>query len=143
MPAHSSAKRRAQNKGPSQRQLKVGEQLRHVLAQALTRGEVHDPRVLHANLTVTEVQIGPDLRHARVFVTELGCDTLSADVQAGLDRASAFLGRMAANELKLKFAPKFHFEPDLTFLEVAKVERLLDEGLGVEARALGRPEQES
>lgn len=135
MPGHSSARRRARHQGPSQRQLKVGEQLRHVVAQALSRGDVHDPRVLNANLTVTEVQVSPDLRHAKLFVTELGHDRLSEQVQAGLERAGAFLAGQVARELKLKFAPKLHFEPDLTFLEVAKVERLLDEGLGVERRA--------
>ena len=125
---------KAKNKGPSQRQLKVGEQMRHVVAQALMRGEVHDPRVGSANLTVAEVRVSPDLRNATLYVSELGRDTLSAEVQAGLNSAGAFLGGQLARELNLKYAPRLRFEPDVTFQEVAKVERLLDEGLGRERR---------
>lgn len=125
---------KAKNKGPSQRQLKVGEQMRHVVAQALMRGEVHDPRVSGANLTVAEVRVSPDLRNATLYVSELGRDTLSAEVQAGLNSAGAFLGGQLARELNLKYAPRLRFEPDVTFQEVAKVERLLDEGLGRERR---------
>lgn len=98
------------------------------------RGDVHDPRVNGVPLTVTEVQVSPDLRHARIFVSELGHDRLRSEVEAGLNHAGPFLSGQVARELGLKFAPKLHFEPDLTFEEVARVERLLDEGLGRERR---------
>jgi len=121
---------RSNNHGPSQRQLKVGEQVRHVLAEALLRGELRDPRIDGSRLTVTEVRVSPDLKNGKVFVSELGKDDVDPSALAALTGASAYLAGRLARELNLKYAPRLRFEPDTTFKSVAKLERLLDEGLG-------------
>ena len=91
--------RRRSPAGPaqSQRQLRVGEDLRHVLAELLLRGEVHDPLLAASQLTVAEVRMTPDLRHAAVFVTELGGE-LRAELREALARAAPRLrgGRRGA-----------------------------------------------
>ncbi|MCB1884014.1 MAG: 30S ribosome-binding factor RbfA [Geminicoccaceae bacterium] len=119
---------------PSQRQLKVGEQLRHLLAAAFLRGETHDPLLDGVSLTVSEVRMSRDLRHAVVYVSELGHEALRPEVGAALGRAAGRLGGRAAREMNLKYAPRLRFEPDDRFGEAERVERLLDEGLGPDRR---------
>ena len=126
---------------PSQRQLKVGEQLRHLLAEVFVRGESHDPRLAGVSLTVAEVRMSRDLRHATVYVSELGGD-LKDETRAALGRAAAWLGGRAAREMNLKYAPKLHFAVDATLAEAERIERLLDTELGPGRRGaiLGRDE---
>ncbi|MCC2662937.1 MAG: ribosome-binding factor [Geminicoccaceae bacterium] len=95
--------------GQSQRQLRVGEGLRHVLAELLLRGEVHDPALGEAHLTISEVRVTPDLRHALVFVTELGGE-LRPELQQALARAAPRLRGEAARRMRLKYAPELSFE---------------------------------
>jgi ribosome-binding factor A len=128
------ARRRAMaGAGQSQRQLRVGEGMRHVLAELLLRGEIHDPLIAEAHLTVSEVRVTPDLRHAVVFVTELGGE-LRAELSQALARAAPRLRGEVGRRLHLKYAPELSFRPDTTFREAARIEALLAE----ERQALAR-----
>jgi len=132
------ARRRAPaGAGQSQRQLRVGEGLRHVLAELLLRGEVHDPVIAEAHLTISEVRMTPDLRHALVFVTELGGE-LRAEVSRALARAAPRLRGEAARRLHLKYAPELSFRADTSFREAARIEALLAE----ERSTLARPPED-
>ena len=108
----------------SQRQLRVGEALRHVLAELLMRGVVHDPLLAEANLTVAEVRMSRDLRHAVAYVTELGGD-LRAELLEALTRAAPFLRGEAARRIHLKYAPTLSFQVDPSFAEAARIDALL------------------
>jgi ribosome-binding factor A len=117
----------------SQRQLRVGEGLRHVLAELLVRG-VREPLLTEASLTVTEVRTSRDLRHATVFVTRLGGE-LGDDLLAALARAAPYLRGEAARRLHLKYAPELIFRPDASFAEAARIEALIER----ERAQLGHP----
>jgi ribosome-binding factor A len=110
--------------GPSHRQLRVGEGLRHVLAELLLRGELHDPLLAASQLTVAEVRVTPDLRHATVYVIELG-GGLRPAVRQALERAAPRLRGEAARRLHLKYAPELSFRADPSFDEAARIEGLL------------------
>jgi ribosome-binding factor A len=109
--------------GPSQRQLRVGEELRHALAAVFERGELRDPE-LAVPITVTEVRMSPDLRHATCFVTPLGGGHAD-DVLKALIRARLYLRRRIAHLVKLKFAPSLSFRMDASFDEAGRINRLL------------------
>ncbi len=111
-------------KAPSQRQLRVGEEIRHTLAMILERGELRDPGLQGAPITVTEVRATPDLRHAHVYVMPLGGGDREAALQA-LRRARPFLRRHISKVLSLKFSPDLHFELDETFDESDRISALL------------------
>ncbi|MCH6589887.1 MAG: 30S ribosome-binding factor RbfA [Proteobacteria bacterium] len=115
--------RRAE-RGPSQRQLRVGEELRHALAWILERGEVRDPDLKGVSVTVTEVRVSPDLRKATVFVFPLGGGETEA-VVTGLTRARPFLRRKVANAVRLKFVPDITFRADTSFDEARRIDILL------------------
>ncbi len=114
-------------KAPSQRQLRVGEELRHTLAWILERGEVRDPGLGGASVTVTEVRISPDLRKATAFVTPLGGGSKTEDVVAALNRAVPFLRRQMGRAVKLRFLPDLDFVADRTFDQVDRIRDLLDD----------------
>ena len=108
----------------SVRLLKVGEQVRHILSELLMRGEVHDLVLAAHSVSVTEVRMSPDLRHAMVFVKPL----LGADEDAvlkALRTNTAYFQREVAGRLKLKYAPKLKFTGDESFDVAAKIETLL------------------
>ena len=109
---------------PSQRQLRVGEELRHALAEIIARGDLRDPGLNGASVTVTEVRASPDLRHATVFVVPLGGGGGEA-VLAGLRRAAPYLQNRVARVVRLKFAPKFTFHADTSFDYAQKIDTLL------------------
>lgn len=111
-------------KPPSQRQLRVGEELRHVIAAVIERGDFRDPDLQGRAITVTEVRVSPDLRNATVFVTPLGGGE-TASVLAGLKRAKAFLRHEVAREVELRVVPELWFEADTTFDEASRIDRLL------------------
>ncbi|MCS6878128.1 MAG: 30S ribosome-binding factor RbfA [Geminicoccaceae bacterium] len=126
---------------PTQRQLRVAEQMRHLIAEALLRGEIRDPRLQGRSVTIAEVRVSRDLRHARVFATELG-KPLSAEAAAALARAAPWLGGHLARAMHLKFAPKLEFVADTLFERADRVERLLaDERARLGSRA-GEEEHE-
>lgn len=118
-------RRRARGQGgPSQRQLRVGESMRHVLAELLGRHEHLDPLLTAADITVAEVRVSPDLRHAVAFVIELG-GGLRPELAAALDRVAPKLRGELARQLHLKHAPRLSFRADASFDEAARIEGLL------------------
>ena len=110
--------------GPSQRQLRVAEEIRHVLAGLFERRDFRDPELADAEVTVTEVRVGPDLKHAVAFVSRLGRPDVDALLPA-LQRATPFLRGQVARALRLKFAPELTFQPDHALDYAAKIDRLL------------------
>jgi ribosome-binding factor A len=112
------------NSGPSVRMLRVGEQIRHVLADILQRGDVHDDVLTAHPVSVTEVRMSPDLKHATVFVKPLLGKEEEAVVKA-MRTNTAYLQRAVARQVKLKFAPKLRFIGDESFEEGSHIEALL------------------
>jgi len=110
--------------GPSQRQLRVAELVRHTLAEVLARGEVHDPVLAGHLITVPEVRMTPDLRLATVFVVPLGGRD-SSDVLAALERNRRYLRGVIARRVNLRFAPDIRFRMDERFDEAERIEKLL------------------
>ena len=115
---------REQSSGPSQRQLRAAELLRHALAEILSRGEVHDPILEGHMITVPEVRMSPDLRSATIFVMPLGGRD-EEQVLAALERNKRFLRGEIARRVNLKFAPDIRFRIDDRFDEAERIERLL------------------
>jgi ribosome-binding factor A len=118
------AKRSTQGSAPSQRQLRVGELIRHTLADILQRGEVHDPALDGMVVTVPEVRMTPDLKVATAFVIPLGgkgADTLVAT----LDRHRKFLRGEVAHRIDLRYAPELRFRLDTSFDEGDRIDALL------------------
>lgn len=108
---------------PSQRQLRVGEELRHAIANIIERGGFRDPD-LQGGITVTEVRVSPDLRNANVFVVPLGGGD-PAPVLAGLKRAKAFLRHEISQAVQLRMVPDLWFEHDTSFDEAGRIDALL------------------
>ncbi len=111
-------------KPPSQRQLRVGEELRHVLANVIERGEIRDPDVQGRTITVTEVRISPDLKNATVFLVPLGGGEVGP-ILRGLKRAKPFLRHEIAKAMDLRAVPDLSFESDTSFDEGARIDALL------------------
>ena len=108
----------------SQRQLRVGEELRHALAQLLRPGELRDPALREANVTVTEVRVSPDLRNATAYVMPFA--GANADqVMAGLKRSAVFLKGRVARMVELRQAPNIAFALDDAFDNAARIAALL------------------
>ena len=110
--------------GRSVRLLKVGEQVRHVMSELLARQVVHDEVLTARTVSVTEVRMSPDLRHATVFVKPL----LGADeeiVLKALRTNTAYFQKEVAGRLKLRFAAKLKFLGDESFDEASRIEALL------------------
>lgn len=110
--------------GPSQRQLRVAEEIRHVLAGLFERRDFRDPELADAVVTVTEVRTSPDLKHAVVFVSRLGRSDVEALLPA-LKRASVYLRGQVAHALRLKFAPQLSFQPDNALEYAMKIDQLM------------------
>ena len=113
------------NKPPSQRQLRVGELVRHALSNALARGETRDPALDGVVITVPEVRMSPDLKIATVYVMPLGGGDREGLVKA-LARDAKLLRREIAGRVSLKYMPELRFRMDETFDEAARIDRLLD-----------------
>jgi ribosome-binding factor A len=122
MPRHHSKKSSAA--GGSQRQLRVGETVRHAVADILSQGQVHDPDLEGHIITVPEVRMSPDLKLATIYVMPLGGrDT--EPVIAALERNKKFLRGEVARRVNLKFAPDIRFRVDDRFDEAERIEKLL------------------
>jgi ribosome-binding factor A len=106
--------------------LRVGEELRHALAWILEKGEVRDPGLHGAAITVTEVRASPDLKNATVYVVPLGGGDATDAVDA-LNRAAPFLRHRIADKVHLKFTPKLAFQADTTFDAAQRIDDLLHE----------------
>ena len=111
-------------KAPSQRQLRVGEELRYALASILERGDIRDPGLGGITVTVTEVRVSPDLHNATAFVIPLGGGE-AEDVVAALNRAAPFLRRKIGKAVKLKYLPGFNFIADQSFDQAGRIDDLL------------------
>ena len=109
---------------PSQRQLRVGEVVRHALAEIVARGEVRDPDLEGLVVTVPEVRLSPDLKIATVYVMPLG-GAREDKVVAALSRHVRFLRGEVARRVALKFMPELQFRLDTTFAESDRIEELL------------------
>jgi len=112
--------------GRSVRLLRVGEQVRHILSELLMRGEVHDELLTATSVSVTEVRMSPDLRHATVFVKPL-LGANEVDVLKALKTNTAFFQKEVAKRVKMKYAAKLKFLADESFDEAAHIESLLND----------------
>ena len=112
--------------GPSQRQLRVGEQLREILGDVLRRGKFHDPVLLDAGyaITISEVRPSPDLRQARAYVMSLGGADIDIILPA-LNQAAPYISKEVGKKLNMKFTPRFKFVEDHSFGEAQHIEGLL------------------
>jgi ribosome-binding factor A len=115
---------RDQSAGGSPRQLRVGELVRHALADMLSRGEVHDPVIEAHMITVPEVRMSPDLRLATIYIMPLGGRD-ETDVLEALDRNKKYVRGEIARRVNLKFAPEIRFRLDERFGEAERIEKLL------------------
>jgi ribosome-binding factor A len=115
---------RDQSSGGSQRQLRVGELIRHELADMLIRGEVHDPVIETHMITVPEVRMSPDLRLATIYIIPLGSRD-EKEVLDALDRNKRYVRGEIARRVNLKFAPEIRFRIDERFDEAERIEKLL------------------
>lgn len=119
-----SRKKSKQSAGPTQRQLRVGELVRHKLAEMLARGEIHDDVLASHVITISEVRMSPDLRLATAYVMPLGGKDTEVVIEA-LGRHSRFIRGEIARALDLRSAPDVRFREDETFDEVRRIDQLL------------------
>ncbi|MEI9990520.1 MAG: 30S ribosome-binding factor RbfA [Rhizomicrobium sp.] len=110
--------------GPTQRQLRVGEMLRHALADVLRRDEIRDPDLAGVSVTITQVKPSPDMRHATVFCEPLGGKNAKG-VIAALNKHKGFLRGEMGRLIALKFTPELRFMEDDSFAEAQKIENIL------------------
>jgi ribosome-binding factor A len=110
--------------GRSVRLLRVGEQVRHILSELLMRGEIHDEVLAAHSISVNEVRMSPDLRHATVFIRSLGGED-DAAVLAALRQHARYLKGEVARRMTTKYAAELKFLPDESFAESSKIDALL------------------
>ena len=111
--------------GPSQRQLSVGEKVRHALTEIMQRGEIRDPRLEKAVVSVSEVRMTPDLKLATAYVTVLGQEDTEPFVEA-LNRNAKFVrGRLTPALRGMKFMPEVRFRTDTSFDNFARIDAIL------------------
>jgi ribosome-binding factor A len=124
MARHKQKHRDTTPGGGSQRQLRVGELVRHAVAEMLIRGDVHDPVIEGHLITVPEVRMSADLRIATIYVMPMG--GRDADqVIAAFERHKKFLRAEIAHRINLKFAPDIRFRVDERFAEAERIDKLL------------------
>lgn len=112
------------NNGPSQRQLRVGEQIKHVIAETLARGHFHEPALLNATgITVTEVKTTPDLKHAYAYVMSLGGQNME-EILPALNAEAHYFQKEINRGTQLKFTPKLQFRKDESFDTVSRLENV-------------------
>ena len=112
------------DRGTAQRRRRVGEEVRRALSQILRDGQCRDPALRGASISVTEVRLSPDLRHASVYVMPLG-GANAAEIVAGLKRSTPFLRALVAGELSLRYAPALVFALDSSFDQADRISALL------------------
>lgn len=110
--------------GPSQRQLRVGEEIRHILAETLFLRHSGDPLIDSSSITVTEVRVSPDLQNATVFVLPLGGQHVP-EILAALKEKSKYFRKEVAHKLKTRVTPRLFFQADFSFDEASHIESLL------------------
>ena len=109
----------------SQRQLKVGEELRHLISNALLRESFYDEYIENNNITITEVNVSPDLKNARVYIMPLG-GTNKLDVLNSLNNAMGRIKKSISSNISLRQTPKLIFKIDETFEYAKKINDILD-----------------
>ena len=115
---------RSRGNAPTQRQLRVGEEIRHSLVEILARGDLRDPELAAMQVTVTEVRVSPDLKAATVFVTPFGGGDAGPLVKA-LKRAAPHLRHELARTAVLRVTPSLRFEADRSFDQATRIDALL------------------
>lgn len=110
--------------GPSQRQLRVGEALRHAIAQILRRNEIRDPDLEGVSVTITQVKPSPDMRYATVYCEPLG-GLKAKEVIAALNRHKGFIRGAMGHLIETKFTPELRFIEDDSFAQAQKIETIL------------------
>lgn len=114
-----------QKDGPSQRQLRVGEQIRHIVAETLQRGHFHDAALMEAGtISVSEVRVSPDLKHAKAYVIALGGRGMD-EILPALNEAAPYFQQEINRKAALKFTPKIRFVFDDTYDHALKIENIL------------------
>ncbi|EAU42014.1 ribosome-binding factor A [Fulvimarina pelagi HTCC2506] len=113
------------NAGPSQRQLSVGEKVRHALTEVMQRGEIRDPLLERAVVSVSEVRMSPDLKIATAYVTVLGQEDMQPFIKALNDHAKFIRGRVTPSLKQMKYMPEIRFREDTSFDNFARIDALL------------------
>jgi ribosome-binding factor A len=121
--SHQRGQDRGAASGPSQRQLRAGELIRHALVEVLREVEVHDEALAGVSVTVTEARLSPDLRHALCFIEPLGGGH-AAEVVGALNRHARFLRGQLGHHIDMKFTPDLKFVHDESFAEAERMNRL-------------------
>ena len=116
---------RTSSSGPSQRQLRVGEQVRHALSDVLTRGEVRDDVIEATVISVSEVRMSPDLKIATAYVSPLGAKDNDAVITALANNAKFIRGRVSGALRQMKYMPDFRFRLDTSYDNMARIDELL------------------
>ncbi len=118
-------KKTASAKAPTQRMLRIGELIRHRIAELLVRGDIHDDVIAGHIITIPEVRLSHDLKLATVYVMPMGGEDLKP-VIAALEKNKKFIRTQVAHALNLRYAPDLRFRQDATFEEASRIDRLLD-----------------
>jgi ribosome-binding factor A len=119
---------RSRRKGPSQRQLRAGELVRHALVEIFRREDLRDPALAGLSMTVTEVRMTPDLKQATVFCAPLGASIDAAkhpEIYKALNHAAPHLRHMLGDKIDMKFTPALVFRNDESFAESRRIDELL------------------
>ncbi|MEZ5892408.1 MAG: 30S ribosome-binding factor RbfA [Parvularculaceae bacterium] len=111
-------------KGPSQRQLRAGELIRHALAEILQREPMREPALVGVSITVTEVRVSPDMKQARVYAVPLGGHDQTETI-AALNRVAPYLRGLLGKKIEMKFTPALTFLSDDTFAEAQRIDAIL------------------
>ncbi|MBI1251955.1 MAG: 30S ribosome-binding factor RbfA [Alphaproteobacteria bacterium] len=111
-------------KGPSQRQLRAGELVRHALVEILSREDLRDPDLAGVSVTIGEVRASPDLKHMTAFVAALG-DHDPTKIARALTRCSGFLRGRLGKHIDMRHTPQLHFEPDISYDEAVHIDEVL------------------
>lgn len=118
--------RKRAGKSRSQRQLRVGELIRHALSDILQRDELHDPVLHNKVITISEAQVSPDLRHATIFFSALSCNMPElADIGRALNRRTAHFRGQLGQQIQTKFTPQLKFVADDSFENAQSIDKLL------------------
>ncbi|MBC7768337.1 MAG: 30S ribosome-binding factor RbfA [Phycisphaerales bacterium] len=113
-----------EGQGPSQRQLRAAELVRHALVEIVAREDLRDPELLGASITIGEVRASPDLKHMTAFVSALGPNDPQT-IANGMTRLTSFFRGRLARAVDLRFTPELHFQPDVSYEEARHIDQLL------------------
>lgn len=127
-------------KEPSQRQLRVAQEIKKIIAEALERGEVRNPLILNYFVTITDVDIAPDLKYCTVYFMTLNGENLG-QLEDDLNAEARAMKKIIGSRLKLRYTPDINFRMDTSFEEVDRIEELLRDPKV--AQDLGRKDDEN